>query len=229
MSAEDSRRGVGPVGAALLCAMARRHVRASDPERPEVVELNRRSRAVLECAQRLAGEGRSDPGAVAEITEVARSKEKVLAQALRASQFAGRHLELADPNLTYRLLRAAVDRSEVAALGPDETGVIAAVAAFHALALDARWTFLVDRQPALRALEADALAGDYGALEFDPQANREQLLADGRRTSELDRRLQDLVGPTAASDEPVIGSYSAYEAAVDHVRIAVNEQRTDPA
>jgi len=165
---------------------------------------------------------------VAEITEVARSKQKVLGQALRASQFAGRHLELPDPNLAYRLLRAAVERSEVVALGPDEKPVIAAVAAFHALTLDARWAFLVDRQPALRALEADALAGDYGALEFDPQANREQLLAAARRTSELHRRLQGLVEPTASSDEPVISSYTAYKAAVDHVRIAVNKQRTDP-
>jgi len=229
MSAEDSRRGAGPVGAALVWATARRHVRASDPERPHVVELDERSRAVLACAQRLAGEGRSDPGSVAEITKVTRSKQKVLGQALRASQFAGRHLELPNPNLAYRLLRAAVERSEVEALGSDEKRVIATVAAFHALTLDARWAFLVDRQPALRALEAEALAGNYGALEFDPQANREELLAAGRRSSELDRRLQGLVGPTAASDEPVISSYTAYEAAVDHVRIAVDEQRTDPA
>lgn len=32
------------------------------------------------------------------------------------SQFAGRHLELPDPNLTCRLRRAAVDRSKVVAL-----------------------------------------------------------------------------------------------------------------
>lgn len=165
---------------------------------------------------------------MAEITEVARGKQKVLGQALRASQFAGRHLELSDPNLAYRLLRATVERSEVMAPGRDEERVIAAVAASCALTLDAHWAFLVDRQPALRALEAEALVGDYGALEVDPQANREELRAAGRRTSELHRRLQGLVGPTASSAEPVIGSYTAYEAAVDHVRAAVGEQPTEP-
>jgi hypothetical protein len=127
-----------------------RRFRGRDPNRPQITSLNPRSKAVLERAKQLAGEGREDARAVTELGALASGRRRTVRQAEKASRFMGYHRELRVPNLTNRLLKAAVagERTPRAPTAADDER-IAAIETFNELAKDEQWAFLVQTQPAL--------------------------------------------------------------------------------
>jgi hypothetical protein len=142
-----------------------RRFRGRDPDRPLIISLNPRSKAVLERAKQVAGEGREDERAVAALQALASGRRRALRQAEKASRSMGYHRELRAANLTNRLLKAAVAREQTpkAPTASDEER-IASIETFKELAKDEQWAFLVQAQPALDELEADVRTGRFGEL-----------------------------------------------------------------
>jgi hypothetical protein len=177
-------RGDGPRNLPSLLAVLwiiRRFKKRGDPDRPQIVSQSRQSKAVLERARQLAGEGREDAPAVTELRALARSRRKTLRQAERASRFLGYHQERRQANLTNRLLKAAVARAHTpTALTAGEEEHIAAIEAFKALSRTAQWAFLVEAEPALHNLETDVRGGRFGEVTRPPDG----LLRRGTRTHE---------------------------------------------
>jgi hypothetical protein len=165
-----------------------RHLKdRDDPDRPQIVSLNPKSKAALERAKQLAGEGREDARAISELRTLTRDRRRTLRQAEKASRCMGYHRELRSANLTNRLLRAALIRDPIPkppTTRDDEH--IAAIEAFNKLARSAQWMFLVGAQPALGRLETDVRSGRFGEIAMDPddtprRGTRTQEIVDGER------------------------------------------------
>jgi hypothetical protein len=169
----------------IVLGMLRRF-KGRDPDRPQIVSHNPRSDAVLERANQLARQGREDAGAVADLTALARGRRRTLRQAEKASRFMGYHRELRVPNLTNRLLKAAVAREQTPqALTAHEDERIAAIEMFHELGKDEQWPFLIAAEPALGRLAADVDSGRFGELRMPPELSktgvRTPVIVEGRR------------------------------------------------
>ncbi|MFI4977392.1 MAG: hypothetical protein ACHQC8_01750 [Solirubrobacterales bacterium] len=140
----------------------RRAEKDEDPDRPEIVSTNAKSGAVLDRAEQLAGEGREDERAVADLRATARNRRRTLRRAERASRFMGYHRELHRANLTNRLLKAAVAREALPSnptAGDRER--IEAVENFNRLDRDQQWAQLTQLRPALLAVETDVRSGRF--------------------------------------------------------------------
>jgi hypothetical protein len=153
---------------AVVLWMLRRMAKGQNPDRPEIVSVNAASKPVLDRAKQLAGDGREDVGAVAELRTLARGKARTLRRAERASRFCGYHRERRRANLAYRLLRAAVADAPVAAVPPVDSERIEAVEAFWTLPWAERWTRLTALEPRLSDLEAEVEAGRFGEIRKLP-------------------------------------------------------------
>jgi hypothetical protein len=202
---------LAPIGLWPVVREANRAIREADPERPDAVHLDDRSRAVLERANSLAAEGREDGAAVAEIVRVAGGRSKTLDEALLASRFRGFHLERLVENRTFRLLSAATASTDVQPVAPSLAARIDAIGAFEALNPDRRWRMLVERQPPLEDLAIEAREGVFSARPA-PDVNVSRDGAAGMMR--LDDRLSGVVGPQAGSDDTVVGSEAAYDSAL---------------
>jgi hypothetical protein len=164
----------------------RRAEKDTDHDRPEIVSTNTRSKAVLDRANQLAGEGR-DERAVADVRASARNRRRTLRQAERASRFMGYHRELSRANLTNRLLKAAVAREALPSTptaGDRER--IEAVENFNRLDREQQWAQLTQLQPALLAVETDVRSGRFGDITTHDDAFLKdrttiQETADGER------------------------------------------------
>lgn len=149
----------------VVLRIFRRAEKDTDRDRPAIVSTNTKSKAVLDRAKQLAGEGREDQRAVAELRSSARNRRRTLSQAERASRFMGYHHELSRANLTNRLLKAALAREAVPfPPAARDKARIEAVENFNRLALDRQWALLTQAQPALFKLEGDVRAGRFGDI-----------------------------------------------------------------
>jgi hypothetical protein len=176
----------------------RRLKRRGDPDRPEIVSQSPQSKAVLERARELAGEGREDAGAVAELRALARRRRRTLRQAETASRFLGYHHERRQASLTNRLLQAAAAGEQTpTALTAAEEQRIGAIEAFKGLPRSEQWAFLLDAEPVLRILEKDARGGRFGNVTRPPDG----LLRRGTRTHEIVDG-QRMVKVTLSSSDP---------------------------
>jgi hypothetical protein len=146
----------------------RRATKRQDRDRPEIVSLNAKSKPVLDRAKQLAGDGREDAEAVAELRALAGGKRRTLRQAEQASRFGGYHHELRRANLAHRLLQAAATGTQISAISSVDRERIEAVEAFKALPRDERWPRLAAMEPGLRALEAEVEEGSLTGIRDLP-------------------------------------------------------------
>ncbi len=204
-----------------------------DAERPEFVMLDGRSSAILERAQDLAADDREDPQAVAEITAVAGRHEWALRLAALGARQWGQHRESSIPNLAHRLLQAAISGRPVEQLGDGERRRLEALDDFTDLDNERSWQTLIDREPRLRELEADARTGRFGRLrgliDETMTTDEKQQIARERLEglSALKERLDPLVGPHSSSEDILLGSHIAHELA--HVCIVRGAPSVDVA
>jgi hypothetical protein len=219
-------RPLGVLGAAFASALGRRSVREADPERREVVHTDDRSRGVLDCAHRLAAAGREDDAAVAEIRKAAKAKQRTLDDALRASRFAGHHLEERQANLVFRLLHAARGDGHISPPSDSDERRIRTVEAFTSTPLADQWELLVEREPRLAEIEKDVKAGRFGPLRAHPGGDRKLLAETARGSIELDRRLRDLLGPSSAQQDTLMLTGQARESARTYLADPARPSRT---
>jgi hypothetical protein len=155
---------------AVVLWVFRRMAKGQNPDRPQIVSLNVKSKPVLDRAKQLAGDGREDDEAVADLRALAGGRRRTLRQAERASRFGGYHRERQRANLAYRLLQAALADTSVAAVPPADRARIEAVEAFWSLPDVERWTRLTALELRLTELEADVEAGRFGEIRVLPQS-----------------------------------------------------------
>ncbi|HEX4435564.1 MAG TPA: hypothetical protein VH061_02095 [Solirubrobacteraceae bacterium] len=207
----------------VLLWIFRRAERGQDPDRPDIVSTNRKSKAVLDRAKQLADEGREDVQAIFELRALAGNRRRNLRQAERASRFMGLHRELARANLTNRLLRAALRGDTVpAATTERDRKRIEAVEGFNAEGRVEQWAHLTRLQPGLLELAADVRAGRFGEIttrDGPPFTSEEtqQLLNRASGLEELRSRLATLVGPSCAHEDLLLGSQRALAVANAHL------------
>ncbi len=157
--------------------------RRQDPDRPQIVSVDRKSEAVLERARQLVSNGREDPHAVAELRALARDRRRTLRNAEHASRMMGHHYELRQANLANRLLQAALSRkSTPQATSASDAKRIDEIEAFKQLTRPEQWARLVEAQPALIDLEADVRSGRFGHVSLPHDLVRSH--ADTYETSE---------------------------------------------
>jgi hypothetical protein len=178
----------------------RRAKRGEDADRPEIVSTNAKSKVVLDRAKQLAREDRDDERAVTELRVLAGNKRRTLRQAERASRFMGYHHELAQSNLTNRLLKATLIRGSVPSPPTAEDKErIETVASFNRLPRIEQWAQLTRLQPALHALDADVRAGRFG----DITSRDHDILKDRARSHETADGEHRRVVTLSSSDPPL--------------------------
>jgi hypothetical protein len=194
-----------------------------DDERPEFVMHNEKSNAILALAQDLAADEREDEDAVEDIRKLAGRNEFALRLAALGARQWGQHDEFPIPNLTHRLLQAAVSGRPVAPLDPRDQERLEQIEEVSQLPRDQIWQLLVDREPRLQELEAEAESGRFGPPHFvipDAMPREEQHRVARERLEGLARqreRLEPLVGPASGSDDVLLRTHMALEAAHLHL------------
>jgi hypothetical protein len=225
----------------------RRAKKGEDQDRPQIVGTNARSKAVLDRAKQLAKEGRGDAQAVSELRAVAGGRRRSLRQAEQASRFNGYHHELAQANLTNRLLKAALAREAVPLPSQEDAERIAALEALSTMSQSDQWAHLTRLQPALVEVDRDVRAGRFGDLgsrddelvrgptheipvgerrravnlsSSDPRPTDEQMGRIRRRGEALDKlrnRLLPLVGPASEQDDVLLACQRAQDIATAYL------------
>jgi hypothetical protein len=234
----------------LLKRLSKWSQKTEDPDRPQIISLDGRSKTVLERAKQFARDGRDDQDAVAELRALARSKRK-LRKADRATRFRGLHHERRVTNLSHRLLEAAATGQPVAPVTAEDQERIEAVESLIRLSPQQQWARLVQLQPTLPDLEAAVRAGEFGArpgwlaarheaLRSEdaavkatakapiPEQEQEQLHEYYKHEEKLLKRMRTLVGPESQAQDPLIESLHALLVTHSWLRQHV-DQEIDPA
>jgi hypothetical protein len=202
---------------------------------------------VLDRAEELARAGREDAQAVAELRSLSVGRKTTLRQAERASRIGGYHHELAQANLTNRLLKAALARQTTPTTpSARDKERIEMLDGFTRLSRDEQWARLTRDQPALPKLQSEVDAGRFGDITnhdllrvrthtHDTGADEHtgELFSSPRPSStddeirrfseqnrgqiELRKELETLVGPSSKQNDLVISSQIALEAATAHL------------
>jgi hypothetical protein len=194
-----------------------------DAERPEFVMHDEKSRAILDLAQDLAADEREDDDAVAEIRKLAGRNQFALRLAALGARQWGQHREATIPNLAHRLLQAAITGKPVAQLTRDERERLQELDDFAELDRDEAWRTLVDREPRLRELDDEAKAGDFGGplTRWDETLPRLEQQQIARKRLEgmqrLNERVEPLLGPESGSEDTLLRTHIALEAARMHL------------
>ncbi len=209
----------------LGVALRRAHrTRDLDEQTPRIVALNPSSSAVLERARMLADDGREDPDSASELIALANKNQRTLREAALGARQGGEHLESSWANRTHRLLQAAIAGAPVTPVPDTERKRLKFLDDFADLSPKYKWHLLVEREPRLSELEADARAGKFGGrtrpgeLADLPIKQRQETAASrllGRKR--LEDRLAPLIGPQSRSSDALICSHTALNTARGHL------------
>lgn len=121
--------------------------------------LNDRSEAIWLRAMQLGEAGREDPAAVAELVRLAQGRRQDLLAAEREVYRDSDVYVAASPNRALRLLRAAIDGTDVRAPADEDRSAIERTEYLESLSPDTRWALLVELEPRLASLEQDVVEG----------------------------------------------------------------------
>jgi hypothetical protein len=192
-----------------------------------MVLLNDRSREIQQHALDLAKHGVPDQEAVKSITTLVGRHTYDLRIAAQALRRADRRREFADDNRAHRLLQAAINGAPVSEPSDDDAALLNMLAQFRARPLAEQYRALAAAQPSLGQLADELEAGGWTMPRKDPsggapltRAQRQQV----EQTVAVFKRLRDLVGPQANTDDPLLRSGTAAAAAHEYLTEAAQRR-----
>jgi len=191
-----------------------------DAEIPETVLFDDRSTALLERARDLASDERKDREAVRDLQAMARGHRRELQVAALGTRQWNAYRESSLEDLAHRLLQAAISDTQVEPISDDDRKRLEAIDAFAELPNDEQWRLLVEREPRLAEVEADALAGQFRARDILALPQEERKAAAGENLRGMKRladRLEPLVGLSATSADVILTTYVAGQVASEHL------------
>lgn len=191
-----------------------------DAEIPATVMFDDRSTALLERARDLASDEREDRAAVRDLQAMAKGHERELCVAALGARQWNAYRESSLDNLAHRLLQAAISDTQVEPISVDDQERLERMDAFAELPHDEQWRLLVQREPRLAEVEADALAGQFRAHDVLalPQEERKEAAGENLRgMKRLSDRLEPLVGPNATSADVILTTHLARQVADEHL------------
>jgi len=162
---------------------------------------------------------------VAELRAEAGGHEDDLRVAALSARQGGLHHELAVVNRQHRLLQAALNGTPVAPPDGQDRPRLELIEWFEALSDDEQWATLLSREPRLSRVADDVRSGLIGPLALPTIPPRDAGAAERKaalgpwlaaRTA-LDERLSTLLGPGAETDDLLLRSHTASEAADRHL------------
>lgn len=181
-----------------------------------MVLLNDRSRKIQQHALDLAKRDVPDQEAVKSITTLVGRHTYDLRVAAHALRRADRGREFADDNRAHRLLQAAINDAPVSKPSEDDAALLNMLAQFRDKPLAEQYRVLAAAQPALGQLADELETGGWIMPRKGPsggapstKAQRQQV----EQTVAVFKRLRDLVGPHANTDDPLLRSGTAAAAA----------------
>jgi hypothetical protein len=219
-------------------AMRREYAEMADDESesPKMVVLNGRSRLIRDRAVELAADQREDHEAVTELSRMAKGKPGDLKAAARYFRWQNQHAEDPIANRSLRLLQAAITGTPVQPVGPTEAEAMARLTEVQKGSRQQRFVELVELEPRLADLEAQARAGELGRLPQSTQLGHGSdhldvsvFVASTEILQRLRATVASLVGPDAATDDVVLRSTRARLWATTYLQqIITDESPTIP-
>ena len=222
-------------GGVLFAQRLARHEEHDHPDDPGIAILGPRSGLLKREAMELASEDREDRQAAEELVSRAEGHDEALRRAALWLRCDGQASEQLLENRAHRLLQAALSGEAVQQITEPERRFIEDLESLRAHPED-RFDALVEKEPRLRAV-AEAIRPVDGmpsqeelgiepirswvAISF-PFATRamSQMPVLGNLVPaallDLIGQLEDFVGPTSASPDPVLRSHTAMNIAVKH-------------
>jgi hypothetical protein len=187
-----------------------------DAEIPGTVIFDDQSTALLERARDLASDEREDPAAVRDLQAMAKGHGRELRLAALGTRQWNGYRESSVDNLAHRLLQAAISDTPVEPISVDDRERLEKIDAFAELPHDEQWRLLVQCEPRLAQVEADALAGQFRAHDVLalPQEERKEAAGENLRgMKRLADQLEPLVGLNSTSADVILTTHLAREVA----------------
>ena len=205
------------------------------PDDPGIAVLGPLSWPVKRKALELARQGRTDAGAVDELSRQASGHQDALGHAALWLRCDGQASEQQIENLAHRLLLAAISKMPVEELSEPDRQLITELESVRALGRADAFAALVARQGELEALaEGFSPLAEPLPADFDVQPIRQGWIAlsvpfMARAASrfpfigqqvpqsllDLIGRLEAFVGPTCGSNDPVLRSHTAINVSLE--------------
>ena len=191
-----------------------------DAEIPATVLFDDRSTALLERARDLASDERDDREAVRDLQAMAKGHRRELQVAALGTRQWNAYRESSLENLAHRLLQAAISDTQVEPISDDDRDRLETIDTFAELPHDEQWRLLVEREPRLEEVDAEALAGQFRARDILALPQEERKAAAGENLRGMKRladRLEPLVGLSATSADVILTTYVAGQVASEHL------------
>ncbi len=204
-----------------------------DQETPTLVALTPASSETLARAHILAESGREDREAISELRALSSGNARTLREAALGARQRGQHRESSWADLTHRLLQAAIHNTSIVRLNNDDRSRLQSFDDFASMPVGSKWASLTDLEPRLLGLVDDACDGQFGRTtqpdelrDLSPDQKRQATTAQiiGRRR--LNDRLVSLVGPQSRTDNPLIRSRLAINAACRYLSDSIQHPKS---
>lgn len=195
---------------AVQRAMRRQHKLDS----PELVVLNERASRVARHTRALAGAGREDEDATAELRRLAGRSRHALSDALKSFKQSDLHLEWRLHNRSVRLLEAAIANTPVAPEDSRSTDRLNQLQRLTSLDPEQAFDELAGREPALAAVHERV-----ASLPARPwPQSTEEMRELARTMSDIHGQLIHMVGRQRPDHDPILASETAFGVCVAYLR-----------